>query len=118
EHVDGIAVLAGAAGAVADGLDAVVGHDGAVVARLRAPDLDAVVAGAADGVARDQEARCVQRMDRDLDRVIQRAAADLAAGCAARDAGAAGADHLAAGDAHALRALELNEPAPLGEPPP
>src|SRR5262249_14783129 len=56
KHVDGVAVLAGAAGAVVDALDAVVSDDRAIVARLFTPDLDSVIAGAADRVARNQQA--------------------------------------------------------------
>jgi hypothetical protein len=47
-HVDGVAVLAGPAGTRVDVLDTVVDHDGAVVARRRAPR---------DGVARNQQSR-------------------------------------------------------------
>src|SRR5262249_28505150 len=50
KYVDGVAVLARAAGAVVDVLDPVVDHEGAVVALGRAPDLDAVIAGAVDTV--------------------------------------------------------------------
>ena len=46
KRVDGVAVLAGAAGAGLDVLDAVVEHQRAVVADRGAQDLDAVVVGA------------------------------------------------------------------------
>src|SRR3979411_3179561 len=49
-RIDGVAELTGAAGVVADFLDAVVEHHGAVLARNLAQDLDAVVAGLAHDV--------------------------------------------------------------------
>ena len=55
EHVDGVAVLAGAAGFVHDVFDAVVDDERAVIAGLAAPDQDAAIAGAAHGIAGDAQ---------------------------------------------------------------
>ena len=63
EDIDGVAVLTGAAKARRNVLDTVLDHHGAVIARIRAPDQDPVVAGPADGVAGNHEATCVERED-------------------------------------------------------
>src|SRR6202008_1440489 len=63
EDVDGVAVLAGAAAARGDVLDAVVDHERAVLALFRAPDLDAVVAGALHNVAADRQPAGIERED-------------------------------------------------------
>ena len=97
----------GPAGAVVDRLDVVVDHDGAVVARRRAPDLDAVVAHIVERVARDQEAAAVQRMDGGIRNVSQPAIGDLAIDRDAHDAIAAAANNFAMGDAHAAAVFEL-----------
>src|SRR6185369_16575716 len=63
EHVDGIAVLARAAGHVVDVLDAVVDHERAVVAFLRPVHQNATVTGAAHDVVLDRQAARVERVD-------------------------------------------------------
>src|SRR3974390_3475640 len=78
KHVDGVAVLAGPAGTGVDVLDTVVDHDGAVVARSRAPDLDAVVAGARDAVARNQQPRGVEDVKRGLGAIAKGSVAHFA----------------------------------------
>ena len=115
EYVDGVAVLAGAAGAVVDRLDAVVDDHGAVVAGSAAPDLDAVVAGAGNGVARDQQRARIEGMDRDVGAVGQDRVDDLAVDRGAGDGGAAGAEDFAIGDLDAADVLEMHEAAPLGQ---
>ena len=52
EDVDAVAVLAGAAAARGDGVDGVVGDDGAVMPLGALPDADAAIAGAADRCCR------------------------------------------------------------------
>src|SRR5262249_53839721 len=118
EYVDAIAVLARAAGAIEDRLDAVVDDEAAVVARLAAPDLDAVVTGAGDRVARDQEPARVERMDRDIDSVADRHAGDLAVNRTAVNCRSPGAGDRAIDDLDGAGALQMHEPAPFREPPP
>src|SRR6266542_6984217 len=60
EYVDGVAVLARAAAARGDILDAIVDHERAVVACLRPPDQDADVACLPDAVAADRQAARVE----------------------------------------------------------
>src|SRR5207302_8317294 len=78
KDIDSIAVLARAARAIGDRVDDIVGDDGAVVASGRTPDLDAVVAGAVDDVARDHETACVDAVDGGVDAVGERRAGDVA----------------------------------------
>ena len=52
ENVDGVAVLAVAAGARGGVVDAVVGDQAAVAPLLALPDADAAIAGTTDGVGR------------------------------------------------------------------
>ena len=113
EHVDGVAVLAGAAGLVHDAFDAVVDDDRAVIARLAAPDQDAAIAGTAHGIAGDAQPARIEREDRGISR-IDRVPRDVAGDGLERDAVAAGIDNLAIGDAHgtALRQMQQAHAAP------
>src|SRR5262249_10158486 len=115
KHVDGVAVLARAAGAVGDVLDAVVDDQRTVVAARRAPDLNAVVAGAIDPVARDHEAARIERMDGDVGRIRERGVDHLAVGGGADEAVAAGAPDLAVGYLDAAAIFQLHETAPFGQ---
>ena len=86
EDVDAVAVLAGAAGVGADARDAVAGDDAAVLAGLRAPHLDAVVAAVGDVVVHDLEARRVDAADGGLDGGGDGAVGDAAGAAFKRDA--------------------------------
>ncbi len=57
KHADPVAILPRPTGAVGDVLHPVVEHHRAVIARGALPDLDAKVAGATNGVARDRQPR-------------------------------------------------------------
>src|SRR5205807_3140923 len=101
-----------AAGAGLDVLDAVVGDQRAVVADVRAQDLDAVVVGAGDGVAGDAETPGVERhhcRHRDVGKDV---AGDVAGYLLEPDAAAAGAGDLAIGDADVAAAEDMDQPAP------
>ncbi len=63
ENIDAVAVLARAAAVGANAHDAVVGDDAAVLAGLRAPNLDAVVGAVDDGVVQDFQSRRVETAD-------------------------------------------------------
>jgi hypothetical protein len=99
KNIDAIAILAGAAGAVADIFDPVVDDDRAVIAVDGAPDLDAVVARAIDPVARNQETRSVEDVNCSIGNVGERRAAHLTAGRDADEPAASGILDLAVGDA-------------------
>ena len=99
ERVDGVAVLAGAAGACLDVLDAVVRNQRAVVADRRAQDLDAVVIGALDRVARHDQAECVERYHRGRRDSGKDIAGDIAGHLLQPDAVTAAVDDLALADA-------------------
>src|SRR5262249_22648243 len=88
-RVDAVAELAGAARCVADVLDAVVEHHGAVLAGDLAQDLDAVVAGLTHDVARDGEPPRFERDDGDVGGARNGRTADLARDALERDAVAA-----------------------------
>src|ERR1700737_341998 len=108
-HVDRVAVLSRAAGLRRDVLDAVVDHLRAVVAFLRAPYLNAVVGDIADGVARDDKAARVERMDRSAKRTRDGRAGDLALDAFEHDTVAARADDLAIADRDPAPGRELNQ---------
>ena len=112
KRVDGVAVLPGAAGTGLDVLDAVVEHQRAVIADRGAQDLDAVVVGAEDGVARDQQAPRVERDDRGGGGVGDDVAADIAGNLFEPDAGAAAACYLAIDDADVGAAEAMHQAAP------
>ena len=112
EHVDGVAVLAGAAGLVHDVFDAVVDDDRAVIAGLAAPDQDAAIAGTAHGIAGDAQPARIDREDRGISR-IDRVPGDVAGDGLERDAVAAGIDNLAIGDAHGTALRQMQQPTPL-----
>jgi hypothetical protein len=118
EDIDAVAVLAGAAGAVRDPLDAVVDDHRAVVATFATPDLDAVVAGADDGIARDQETARVERMNRNVGAVDDTRRRDFALDGAADDADAAAVANLAVRDLDCACMVELQQALPLGQAPP
>src|SRR6185295_11282012 len=109
EYIDGVAVLPGAAVARANLLDGVVEHQRAVFAGLAAPDLDAVVAGAAHVVARDDEAAGVQRENCGVGCTDERATGDFTADAVEMEAEAAGADEFAIRHAYALAIGEGDE---------
>src|ERR1700737_1688781 len=108
-HVDRVSVLSRAAGLRRDVLDAVVDHLRAVVAFLRAPYLNAVVGDIADGVARDDKAARVERMDRSAKRTRDGRAGDLALDAFEHDTVAARADDLAIADRDPAPGRELNQ---------
>jgi hypothetical protein len=113
--VDGVAVLAGAAGARGDVLDAIVDHQGAVVAGLRPPHQDAVVAGPSHRVAGELQAARIEREDAGTLGACDGGAGHLALAGLQHDAVAAGGHDLAFGDAHAAGVREVHEAAALGE---
>ena len=90
-------------------LDAVVDHLGAVVARLRAPHLNAVVRAVADRVARDHEGARVERMDRGAERAVDDRIDDLALDVLEHDAVAARADDLAVADRDRAPGRQLDQ---------
>src|SRR4029453_10922031 len=113
EGVDGVAILAGAAGAGLDVLDAVVEHERAVITDCGAQDLDAVVVGAQDRVARDDQAK---RIERDHSRggdISEDVARDVAGDLLEPDAVAAAGGDVAIGDADVAPAEAMHEAAPL-----
>src|SRR6202011_2961279 len=99
KRVDGVAVVAGAAGAGLDVRDAVVEHLRAVVADGGAQDFDAVVVGTLNGVARNQQALRVERYDRGGGGIGDDVAADVAGDVLEPDAVATAAGDFAIGDA-------------------
>src|SRR5262249_16903432 len=99
--VDAVAELARAARHVAHVRDAIVEHHGAVLARNAAYDLDPVVAGRSHAVARDRQSARVERQDRDVGRIHDRAAEYLARDALEIDAVAARRIDLAILDARA-----------------
>ncbi len=104
--------MPGAAGAGLDVLDAVVEHPRAVVADGGAQDFDAVVVGAGNGVARNQQALRVERYDRGGCCVGDDVAADVAGDILEPDAVAAAADDLAIGDPDVASPQAMHEAAP------
>ena len=84
----------------------------AVVADRGAQDFDAVVVGAQDRVARDQQALRVERDDRGGGGVGDDIAADVAGDVLEPDAVAAAAGDLAIGDADVAAAQAMHEAAP------
>src|SRR5260370_29669903 len=110
----------GAAPAVARGdvLDAIVEHEGAVIARLRAPDQNAVVARIADAIAADDHAAGVEREDGGPRGAADRIAGDLAFDALEGDAVTAGADDLAVLDPDAAAADEVDQTAARERPRP
>src|SRR5215510_1145636 len=117
KDVDRVAVLPRAAGAVGDVLDAVVGDDGAVVAGGRAPDLDAVVAGAADAVARDHQSAGIERMQGDVGAVGNGRVDHRAVDGDADQAVAPGLPDLAIRNLDAPAVLQLHQAAPFRQRP-
>src|SRR6202043_3081480 len=110
--VDGVAVLSGAAGAGLDVLDSVIEHLCAVVADCSAQDFDAVVVGALDGVARNQQALRGERHDRGGGGLGDDVAADVAGDLLEPDAAAAAAGDLAIGDADVASTEAVQQAAP------
>ena len=108
--IDGIAVLARAAGPVVGVLDPVVEHQRAVMSRGRADDLDAVVSRIGEGVAVDGQARGVVGKQRHVGGVRDGGAGDLALARCEQDAVAAGAQDRAIDDPHAAARFDVQEP--------
>ena len=108
-HVDRIAVLSRAAGLRRDVLDTVVDHLSAVVALLRAPHLNSVVGDIANGVARNDKAARVERVDRGAKRARDGRAGDVALDAFQHDAVAPRTDDLAIADRDPAPGRELNE---------
>ncbi len=97
KHVDRIAVLARAAGAVVDRLDAVVGDDGAVVAGFRSARPGCRCCRRRKWCCARSAARGHQRVDGDVDAVVDERIDDLAVDRRAGDGGAAGVEDFAVG---------------------
>src|SRR4029079_4200317 len=114
ERVDGVAVLPGAAGPGLDVLDAIVEHQRAVVADRGTQDLDAVVIGADNRVARHHQALRVERGDAGDRDIAKNIAADVAGDVLEPDAVAAAVDDLAVDDANVAPAEAMHEAAPGG----
>jgi hypothetical protein len=112
KHVDGVAVLSGAAGAGLDVLDAVVRDQRAVVADGGAQDLDAVVVGRGDGVARHDQAPGVERHHRGCGCSGDDVAADIAKNLFEPDRVAAAARDLAIDDADVATTEAMDQAAP------
>src|SRR5437879_2789764 len=108
-HVDRIPVLSRAAGLRRDVLDTVVDHLSAVVALLRAPHLNSVVGDIANGVARNDKAARVERVDRGAKRARDGRAGDVALDAFQHDAVAPRTDDLAIADRDPAPGRELNE---------
>src|SRR6185503_2195969 len=83
----------------------------------RAPDLDAVVAGIADRIARDDQPARLDREDPGRARGTDRVAGDLAFDCFEHDAVAAGIDDLAVAARDVAAGRQLNETGVLGQLP-
>jgi hypothetical protein len=109
KDVDGVPVLPRPAGAGRDILDAVVEHQRAVIARLRAPHQDAVVAGAPNRVAGDSEALGIAREDRGTRCIRDARGGHLALGPLEQDAVSARVHERAVADAHPARLGETDE---------
>jgi hypothetical protein len=109
EDAHAFTVLARAASVGADAHDAVAGHDAAVLAGLRAPHLDTVVAAVGDVVVNDIEAQCVDAADGGLHGGGDGAVGNAAATGLKRDSvgGTAGERQMA--QAHAARVADRDE---------
>src|SRR5450631_691519 len=112
KRIDGVAVLSGAAGAGLDVLDAVVCDQRAVVADGVAQDFDAVVAGADNGVARNDEALRIERDNGCRGCRGNDVAADIAGDVFQPDAVAAAAGEFAIDNADVAAAQAMHQAAP------
>src|SRR5579872_4517970 len=106
------AELPRAAGAGLDILDAVVGDQRAVVADRRPQDLDAVVVGTPDRVARDDQPLGVERYDRGRSDVGEDIAADVAGNLLEPDAVAAAVADFTTADADIAAAQAMDQAIP------
>ncbi len=110
KDIDGIAVLTGTAGAVGNILDAVAGNDGAVLAFLATPNLNAVIGRARDIVAQDNKPARIEGMDRGV-HVAEVIAGDFAVRGEAMECRAAGTDKFAIGNLQRSRVFEMDHTA-------
>src|SRR4051794_12021114 len=115
EDVDGIPVLARATALRRDVVDAIVDDLRAVVARRRAPHLNAVVGRITDGVAGDDEATRIERMDGCAQRAGDRGGGDLTFDSFEYNSIAARAQHFAIADRDSAAIGELDQAAVLGQ---
>src|SRR5262249_35107565 len=104
-----------AAGAGLDVLDAVVGNQRTVVAHFRAQDLNAVVVGTYDGVARSDQALSVERGDRRSRGVGDDVIGNFARDLLEPDAVAAAAHDLAIAEADGAPGQAVDQAAAGGE---
>src|SRR5262249_44500922 len=113
EGVDGVAVLAGAAGTGLDVFDTVVEHQRSIVADRGAQDLDAVVVRAQDRVARDDQAERVEGDNGRRGDVGEDVLRDVAGDLLEPDAVAAARNDIAIVDANVTSAEAMHEAAAL-----